>query len=67
MSYLRLKFRLCFIKTKRLVRITFEGFTNQEIHSDNSAAKQWKFVSRPSISCNLELLHVVFGSTLSHF
>ena len=35
------------------MRITFNGFTNDEIHCDNSTAKQWMFVSRPSIRCNL--------------
>ena len=49
------------------MKITFNGFTNDEIHFDNSTAKQWMFVSRPCISCDLEIFRVVFGSNLSLF
>ena len=50
-----LKFKFCFIKTKRLVRITFNGLINDEIHVDNSSAKQGTFILRPCICCNLEV------------
>ena len=49
------------------MRITFNGFTNGEIHSDNSITKQWMFVSRPCVSCDLEVFRVVFEPNLSLF
>ena len=36
-------------------RITFNGFVNNGIHPDNSTAKHWMFVSRPGISCDLDV------------
>ena len=46
------------------MRITFNDFTNGEIPSDNSTAKQWMFVSRPCISCDFDVFRAVFESNL---
>ena len=49
------------------MRITFNGFTNNGIHPDNSTVKQYMFASRPYISCDLDVFRVFLYETYNLF